>query len=90
MSRYLLISLLDGTHDVEMMRTLDMTSLDQPNHMLGCIDGVEEVRRSDHLNQNPRLPLHVGEDENEGVVDFHAHYHICYEILFDLYYCDMI
>jgi len=91
MSHDLLTLLLDDAHDIEMMRrTLDMTSLYHPNHMLGCINGVEEVRR-DHPNQSPILPLRMGEaeDEEESVVDFHAHYRVCYEILRDLHYCDM-
>ena len=55
-----------------------MTSLDRLNHLLGGIDGVEELRtRPDHLNhidnQIPRRPLHMSEDEAEGVVDFHVH-----------------
>ena len=57
-----------------------MTSLNHLNHLLRCIDGVEELRRRpDHSNntsnQCPRLPLHVGEDEDDanGVVNFHVH-----------------
>ena len=65
-----------------MRRTLDMTSLDRLNHMLGCIDDVEELRRRpDHpnniYNQSPSLPLHMGEGEGEaeaeGVIHFHVH-----------------
>ena len=41
--------MLDGPHDLE-MRILDMTSLDYLNHILGCIDGVEELRR---MSDNP-------------------------------------
>jgi len=75
-SRDLLSPLLDDAHDVKMMRrTLDMTSLNRLNHLVGCIDSVEELRRRpDHSNtdnQSPRLPPHVGKDE--GVVDFPVH-----------------
>ena len=59
-----------------MMKTLDMTSMDHLNHLLGDIHGVEPLMMMlDHLNsihsQIPRLPLNVGEDE--GVVEFHVH-----------------
>ena len=73
----LLSLLLDDAHDIKMMmRTLDMTSLDRLNHLLGCIDGVKGLRmRSDHpnniCNQIPKLPLHV--DEDKVVVYFHVH-----------------
>ena len=61
-----------------------MTILDHPNHMLGCIGSVEEVTRSNHPNKSPKMPLHVSKDE--GVIDFHVHYHVCYEKLHELYY----
>ena len=79
MSRDLLSLLLDDIYDIEMMmRILNMMSLDCLNHLLGGIDGVEELRmRSDHLNhihrQISRLPLHVSEDWAEGMVDFDMH-----------------
>ena len=93
----LLSPLLDDAHDVEMLRrTLDMTSMDCLNHLLGYKDGVEELMmRSDHpdntCNQIPKLPLHIGEAkaEAEAVVDFHVRQFVCYEILRDLCYCDL-
>jgi len=71
--------LLDSVHDVEMMmRKLDMMSLDYLNYLLGGIHGVKEMMmRLDHLNnvhnQIFRLPLHVSEGEDEGVIEFHVH-----------------
>jgi len=58
------------------MRTLNMTSLNHLNHLLGGIYDIKELMmRSDHLNnihsQIPRLPLHIG--DAEGVVNFHVH-----------------
>ena len=75
----LLNPLLDDVHYFEtMMRTLDMTSMDQLNHRLRGINDVKELTmRLDHLNsmhnQISRVPLHVGEDEAEDVVEFHVH-----------------
>ena len=71
MSQNLLSPMLDNEHDVEMMmRTLNMTSLDYLNHLLGCIDSIEELRRrpdhpNDTHNQSLSLTLHVVEDEEE-------------------------
>ena len=34
----------------------------------------EEARPSNNTrNQSPRLPFHAGEDEDEGVIEFHVH-----------------
>ena len=71
---------MNDAHDIEMMmRTLDVTSLDY----LNCLNGVKELRRRlDHPNnthhQSLRLPLHVGEAETEGIVEFHMHYRVCF------------
>ena len=62
MSWDLLSSLLDDVYDIKtMMRSLDMTSLNYLNHMIGGIHEVKELMmRLDHLNsihsQILRLP----------------------------------
>jgi len=51
---------MDDAHDVEMRRTLDITSMAR----LSRLNGVEEMTRTRRSDQS-RLPLHVGEDEDK-------------------------
>ena len=86
--------LLDDVNDIETrMRSLDVTRLDHLKYLLGCINDVEELRmKPDHPNnihnQILRMPLYVGEDEDEAesVADFHVFWLVCIEIFYDLYY----
>ena len=72
MSRDLLNSLIDDAHDFDLMRrTLDMMSLDHLNHLLRCIDGVEELRRrpdhpKQHMEPESQVALARGRGRGRG------------------------
>ena len=51
---------------------MDMMSLDYLNHLLGCMDDIEEETRpsQQHTQPESQIALARGEAETETVVDF--------------------